>query len=281
MKFLIAAAIAFAFPMASAGTVLGASDPESEARELFVEAAKIAHSGPCAGEAIAGLFANKSNLAKGFYQLFPNWMDRLKLDSSLDCLEHLKSAIHLQQRILGEFPQTEVAFYLAANGYVTVEEIDGLIAQTRQQISLFESLLASFEDADREAPELEVATPEAQAAETPVQQTVITKLSDQPLSLSVRNAIRRQVEKNWSLPVGAEDAGDLEVEIAIVLMPDGVVQTATIVDFARLSLPGEEFFRSMAESALRAVQRASPLQDLPPEKYEQWRKITFTFVPPV
>lgn len=153
-------------------------------------------------------------------------------------------------------------------------------AKPEPQPDLFASLLASLEDADRETPDLEVATPEAMAAEATVPQTVILKLSDQPLSLSVLDAIRRQVEDNWSLPVGAADAGDLEVEIAIVLMPDGVVLRATIVDFARLSLPGEEFFRSMAESALRAVQRASPLRDLPPEKYEQWREITFTFRPP-
>ena len=53
------------------------------------------------------------------------------------------------------------------------------------------------------------------------------------------------------------------------------------IDSARLNMPGEEFFRSRAESVLRAVHRASPLQDLPPEKYEQWREITFRFRPPV
>ncbi len=154
-------------------------------------------------------------------------------------------------------------------------------AKPEPQPDLFASLLASVEDAAREAPDLEMATPEAEAAETTVPQTVIPKLSDQPLSLGVLDAIRRQVENNWSLPAGAADAGDLEVEIEIVLMPDGKVHKASIVDLARLNMPGEEFFRSMAESALRAVQRASPLQNLPPAKYEQWREITFTFRPPV
>jgi outer membrane biosynthesis protein TonB len=149
------------------------------------------------------------------------------------------------------------------------------------QPNLFESLLASVEEAAREAPDLKVASPQAEAAEAPVAQTVIPKVSDEPLSLSVLDAIRRQIEDKWSLPAGAADAGGLEVEIEIVLMPDGVVRKASIVDSARLKLDGEEFFRSMAESALRAVHRASPLQDLPPEKYEQWREITFRFRPPV
>ncbi|MCH7943660.1 MAG: cell envelope biogenesis protein TolA, partial [Proteobacteria bacterium] len=59
------------------------------------------------------------------------------------------------------------------------------------------------------------------------------------------------------------------------------VKSARIVDSARLKQEGEEFFRSMAESAIRAVRRASPLRNLPPEKYELWREITFSFTPPV
>lgn len=154
-------------------------------------------------------------------------------------------------------------------------------AKPEPQPDLFASLLASVEEAAQEAPDLEVATPEAAASETPVTQSVIPKLSDEPLSLSVVDAIRRQVEDNWSLPAGAADAAGLAVEIEIVLMPDGTVCKASIVDSARLNRPGQEFFRSMAESALRAVQRASPLQNLPPDKYEQWREITFRFSPPV
>jgi TonB family protein len=142
-------------------------------------------------------------------------------------------------------------------------------------------MLASVEEATREAPNLKVASPQAEAAEAPMAPAVIPKLSDQPLSLNVVDAIRRQIEEKWSLPAGAADAGGLEVEIEIVLMRDGTVRKASIVDSARLNLAGEEFFRTMAESALRAVQRASPLQNLPPEKYEQWREITFRFRPPV
>ena len=106
----------------------------------------------------------------------------------------------------------------------------------------------------------------------------MSRISDETLSLSVSDAIRRQVEDNWNVPAGAADAADLTVEIRIYLMSDGEVSRAVIVDQSRLS---DSFYRSMAESARRAVMRASPLRDLPPEKYEQWREITFTFKPPV
>ncbi len=148
---------------------------------------------------------------------------------------------------------------------------------------LFASLLVSVEE------QAQAAAPgppqeEKKAAEPPPVTTPfapVTATRDAPLSLSVLDAIRRQVEENWSLPAGAREARELMVEIHIVLLPDGTVRAVEIVDKARLGRPGEEFFRSMAESAVRAVRRSSPIRDLPPEKYEQWREITFRFRPPV
>ncbi len=82
------------------------------------------------------------------------------------------------------------------------------------------------------------------------------------------------------MPAGALEASDLDVEIAISLLPDGTVRKAEIVDRVRMFQPGGEYYRSMAESALRAVLQASPFRDLPPDRYEDWREITFTFKPP-
>ena len=99
--------------------------------------------------------------------------------------------------------------------------------------------------------------------------------------MTVSDSIRRQVEEKWNVPAGARDAGELDVEIYISLLPDGTVRKAEIVDRARMAQPGGEYYRSMAESARRAVLQASPLHDLPPDRYEEWREITFRFRPPV
>ena len=140
------------------------------------------------------------------------------------------------------------------------------------------SLLKSVIEDTRNAIKVEQKQAEARPAEPPPETSTMSRISDQPLSSSVSAAIRRQVEDKWSLPAGAAGAGELAVEIRISLLPDGTVQRARIVDQTRLS---QAFFRTMAESARRAVLQASPLRDLPPEKYEQWREITFTFKPPV
>ena len=149
----------------------------------------------------------------------------------------------------------------------------------------FASLLKSVEaSAQKPRTAAEAKPAEPSPAESPPVTTPLAPVAstrDAPLSLSVLDAIRRQVEENWSLPAGAREAHDLLVEIHILLLSDGTVRAAEIVDTARLDQPGEEFFRSMAESAVRAVRRSSPFRDLPPEKYEQWREITFRFRPPV
>ncbi len=145
----------------------------------------------------------------------------------------------------------------------------------------FSTLLKDLAAKPKQSPEPAEPVAEARpkAAETPRKSTIVST-RDEPLSLSVIDAIRRQVEDRWNVPIGARDAGELEVEIRIRLQPDGTVAAVQIVDQSRLLQQGEEFFRSMAESARRAVWQASPLQSLPPEKYDQWREITFRFKPP-
>ena len=156
---------------------------------------------------------------------------------------------------------------------------DPLIEEKPEPPNRMASLLKSVIESAQQH-EIKLKQKQAQAApvETPPEVVTTSRVTDEPLSLRVSDAIRRQVEDKWNVPAGAANAGDLAVEIRILLMPDGEVRRAVIVDQARLS---DTFYQAMAESALRAVKRASPLNGLPPEKYEQWKEITFTFRPPV
>ncbi len=147
-------------------------------------------------------------------------------------------------------------------------------AKKQQFDTLLQNLAESAPKPPAPEPEIEQAAPEP----TP---STVTSARDEPLSMTVSDSIRRQVEEKWSVPAGARDAGELDVEIYISLLPDGTVRKAEIVDRARMLQPGGEYYRSMAESALRAVLQASPLHDLPPDRYEDWREITFRFRPPV
>ena len=100
-------------------------------------------------------------------------------------------------------------------------------------------------------------TPEVVPEPMPAAPSTVTSARDEPLSMTVSDSIRRQVEEKWNVPAGARDAGELDVEIYISLLPDGTVRKAEIVDRARMAQPGREYYRSMAESARRAVLQAS------------------------
>ncbi len=79
------------------------------------------------------------------------------------------------------------------------------------------------------------------------------------------------------MPAGAREAGDLLVEIKVMLNRDGSVVRADIVDAGRAA--GDAFYRAAAESARRAVQICSPFDELPADRYDICQTMTLRFNP--
>jgi hypothetical protein len=127
------------------------------------------------------------------------------------------------------------------------------------------------------------APPEKEAPKKPQDKPVPTTSSQAPalsdrLTMTEEDALRQQMRQCWNMPAGARDMDQLIVEVVIDVGPDRMVRHAEIVDKSRMSR--DPFFRAAAESALRAFGNpiCSPLA-LPEGKYEQWKRITFTFDP--
>lgn len=156
----------------------------------------------------------------------------------------------------------------------------------------FDTLLKNIAEGDAEAPaapppdedssfeELleEVALPgEGEADAAPKQATLDDDLQ---LWQTLAGAIKRKVEENWSVPAGVRDAARMVVTLRIQLARDGTVLSTEIVEDGRAAGGS---FRIMAESARRAVLKASPFEVLTPhgDDYERWSDITMTFEPPV
>ena len=151
----------------------------------------------------------------------------------------------------------------------------------------FASVLKTVSKLEKQAPKTEK---KPEKPEKTLQQQVAEALSRsrtqepqrQPLvsalSRSDLDAVRRQIEACWNVPAGARDAQNMTVEIRTLMNPDGRVRSASIVDTARMA--SDSFYRSMAESALRAVlnHRCQPLR-LPLEKYDEWRVMVLNFDP--
>lgn len=100
-----------------------------------------------------------------------------------------------------------------------------------------------------------------------------------PLSISEMDMVRSQVAKYWDVPAGAKDAHNLIVTVDVKLNPDGSVISASISpgDYARYA--SDSFFRAAADKAVRAVHMASPLKNLPQDKYGTWKEMEITFNP--
>jgi hypothetical protein len=98
------------------------------------------------------------------------------------------------------------------------------------------------------------------------------------LTMSEEDALRRQLEGCWNVPLGAKDAENLRVEIWMSIGEDRTLREARVVDKSRYAT--DSFFRAAADSAMRAVQNpnCSPFM-LPPDKYDTWKTTIVTFDP--
>jgi len=129
-----------------------------------------------------------------------------------------------------------------------------------------------------EAPEAEAEEPKKFLQPPPVPEAPVRRAAiGNRLTISEVDAIKYQIEQCWNVPAGARDARDLVITIKINLKPDGSLkQPPVILDRDRMD---DGFFRAAAESARRAVQRCTPLKNLPTSKYDRWQDITLTFNP--
>ena len=98
------------------------------------------------------------------------------------------------------------------------------------------------------------------------------------LTLSEEDALRAQIFGCWSVPLGLPYDKDLLVRIKLELKKDGTIMKSEILDHQRMNMPGQKFYKVLAESALRAVRLCQPLK-VPPTGYEKWKNIQLNFNP--
>ena len=96
------------------------------------------------------------------------------------------------------------------------------------------------------------------------------------LTLSEEDALKAQIFGCWSIPLGLPFNEDLLVRIKLQLKPDGSIIRTEILDHARMNSPGQEFYKVLAESALRAIKLCQPLR-VPSTGYERWKEMQLNF----
>ena len=100
------------------------------------------------------------------------------------------------------------------------------------------------------------------------------------LSISEMDALAGRLRACWNLDPGAMGIEDMIIEIRATLNQDGSVRNVEILDMARYN--SDNFFRSVADSARRAVYICQPyniLAEKYPDKYDKWQTMLLKFNP--
>lgn len=97
------------------------------------------------------------------------------------------------------------------------------------------------------------------------------------LSMSVKDSIKRQIEQYWNPPAGNKEAAKLQILLRITFKIDGTVARVKVIDNNRYN--SDEQYQVAADAAVRAVHKASPLQNLPTEQYSSWQDLELNFNP--
>ncbi len=96
------------------------------------------------------------------------------------------------------------------------------------------------------------------------------------LTLSEEDAIKAQIFGCWSIPLGLPYSENLLVRIKLKLKSDGTVIKQEILDHVRMNIPGQDFYKVLAESALRAIRLCQPLR-VPTTGYDRWKDLQLNF----
>lgn len=96
------------------------------------------------------------------------------------------------------------------------------------------------------------------------------------LSLSEMDALRGQIQNNWSIIPGMADAAEVRIRVSMRLDESGA-----IIGEPEVSATGgsESARRALSGGARRAVLKSSPFKNLPREKYDAWSEVVVNFDP--
>lgn len=96
------------------------------------------------------------------------------------------------------------------------------------------------------------------------------------LSQSEMDALRGQIENNWSVIAGIEGADGVVIRVTMKLD-----ETGDIIGDPEVTASGgsETARRTLEASAMRAIMKSRPFKNLPRDKYDAWSEVVVNFDP--
>ncbi|BEP32389.1 MAG: hypothetical protein WBIAU2_06160 [Wolbachia endosymbiont of Drosophila biauraria] len=99
---------------------------------------------------------------------------------------------------------------------------------------------------------------------------------DELVVTEIINSIRDKLTKCWSIPESIAYKENFNIKINLLLSSQGEIIMADVADSD--SYRNNPLFRSIADNAMRAVYKCSPLTGLPTQHHHIWREVTLDFI---
>jgi hypothetical protein len=100
--------------------------------------------------------------------------------------------------------------------------------------------------------------------------------SGEKLSQSEIDALRGQIQNNWSIIPGMADAADVRIKVTMRLDRNGELVGEPEVEATGGS---DAARRALGGGARRAILKSAPFQGLPADKYDSWSEVVVNFDP--
>lgn len=98
------------------------------------------------------------------------------------------------------------------------------------------------------------------------------------LSISEISLIKQQIEKHWNIPIGVQNIEQARVILYIAFNQDGSITEVTVKEAMCPTIP-HNACNALSDSAVRAVWKASPINNLDSKRYNIWKEFNFEFNP--
>jgi hypothetical protein len=151
--------------------------------------------------------------------------------------------------------------------------------KSKKKINRMDSILKSIEKVKSENQKLPENKENKELVEEKEKEKDVKEISlGEKLTISEKDAIRRQFYRCWIVPAGAKNLKELVVSVKIKLNQEGEVVFSKIINDKMLG--NNTFFRAASESAMRAVNHPECKKlKVPKKKYDTWNEIILDFDP--
>jgi len=142
---------------------------------------------------------------------------------------------------------------------------------------------SSVDDIDSLLKDLEGSTGFNKSADKSKDKNSSSKMYDSsaPLSISEKDNIKAQIEKKFTNPIAMNfKPGELVIKLRLNMNEDGTIKDAVVLNSSIYSAKYGNIFTALKNSLVRAAYIASPIKNLPIDKYQGsdgWHEIELSF----